>query len=140
MQPTEMDSMRLWILMIAGGVFSVAGILLMFRAKQEGSSARLELFGQKFEASSTGIIVFLIGAAFLAAPVFVPERPRANPPPRPATQATSAKEPARARGRRIPPDCRRRLTTRTKPNQQHPFGGNDPQIGETVRGAALEIG
>ena len=81
MQPIEMDSMRLWILMTAGGVFAIAGILLMFRAKQEGSSARLELFGQKFEASSAGIIVFLIGAAFLAAPVFVPERSALRPPP-----------------------------------------------------------
>jgi len=78
MEIVAVDGARLTILMIAGGIFSVAGILLMFRTKQEGSSARLELFGQKFEASSIGIVVFLIGAAFLATPLFVPERPSAT--------------------------------------------------------------
>jgi hypothetical protein len=85
-----MDGAKLTVLMIAGGIFSLAGILLMFRAKQEGSSARLELLGQKFEATSTGIVVFLIGAAFLAAPMFVPQLPSANAPP--SDGSTSSKE------------------------------------------------
>jgi drug/metabolite transporter (DMT)-like permease len=72
----EMDGARLTVFMIVGGLFSAAGIVLMFRAKQVESSARLELFGQKFEATSIGIVVFLIGAAFLATPMFVPEKPR----------------------------------------------------------------
>ena len=42
-----MDGARLTVLMIAGGIFSVAGILLMFRAKQEGSSARTRIVRPK---------------------------------------------------------------------------------------------
>src|SRR5262245_37531970 len=81
MQVVAMDGARLTVLMIAGGIFSVAGILLMFRAKQEGGPAWLELFGQKFEAASTGIVVFLVGAAFLATPMFVTEQSRTTAPP-----------------------------------------------------------
>ena len=136
MQIAAIDGTRLTILMIAGGLFSVAGILLMFRAKQEGSPARLELFGQKFEAASTGIIVFLIGAAFLAAPMYVPERPRANAP-RPAAQATSAKEPvtsARAAdpsGLLPPPVDKDEAEDNNTISAATILG-----IGETVRGAA----
>jgi hypothetical protein len=60
--------------MVAGGGFALAGLWLMFRPKPEGGAAKLELFGAKFEASSAGLLVFLIGAGFLAAPLFVPER------------------------------------------------------------------
>ena len=128
MQPIEMDSMRLWILMIAGGVFAIAGILLMFRAKQEGSSARLELFGQKFEASSAGIIVFLIGAAFLAAPVFVPERSASSPPP---IEPQGKEGTGSASGTISLPE--RADIQETEPNQSV-HGANPIAVGQTVRG------
>jgi hypothetical protein len=60
--------------MIAGGIFALAGLWLMFRPKPEGGAAKVELLGMKFESSSAGLLVFLIGSGFLATPLFVSER------------------------------------------------------------------
>ena len=65
---------KLLTLMIAGGVFSVSGLWLMFRVQSSGETAKVELFGLKFQSSSAGLFVFLIGATFLLLPLFVPER------------------------------------------------------------------
>ena len=65
---------RLTILMVLGAVFAAAGLWLLIRPKPATGAAKIELFGLKFEASSAGILVFLIGAAFLAVPLFVKER------------------------------------------------------------------
>jgi hypothetical protein len=67
-------SVRLIVLMLAGAVFAGAGLWLLLRPKPAGGSARIELFGLKFESSSAGVLVFVIGAAFLALPLFVPEK------------------------------------------------------------------
>ncbi|MDU9003473.1 hypothetical protein [Sedimentitalea todarodis] len=68
------DSTKLIILMIAGAAFAGAGLWLLLKPKPSGSSAKIELFGLKFESSSAGLLVFLIGAAFLVIPLFVPEK------------------------------------------------------------------
>jgi hypothetical protein len=60
--------------MIAGAVFCLSGLYLMIISSQPDSgAAKFELFGQKFEANSRGIIVFLVGAAFLASPLYLPK-------------------------------------------------------------------
>ena len=70
-----MDGVMQYFLMAFGAVFSVAGLVLIFRkAKPDAGAAKIEFLGQKLEANSTGIVVFLIGAAFLAAPLFVPAK------------------------------------------------------------------
>jgi hypothetical protein len=70
--------------MIAGACFAAAGLWLMFRPKPEGQAAKIEFLGMKFESSSAGLLVFLIGAAFLASPAVIPETesnaPNALPP------------------------------------------------------------
>jgi hypothetical protein len=71
---TALDSTKLLALMAAGGLFAIAGLWLMFRPKTDGHSAKIELFGMKFESSSAGLLVFVIGAAFLGSPLFVQER------------------------------------------------------------------
>jgi hypothetical protein len=75
MQIVALDGTKLIVLMLAGGTFALAGLWLMFRPQPAGEAARIELFGLKFQASSAGRLVFLIGAAFLAVPIFVPEKP-----------------------------------------------------------------
>jgi hypothetical protein len=65
---------RLAALMLAGAVFSCVGLWLLLRPKPSGAASKIELFGLKFESSSAGVLVFLIGAAFLALPLFVPEK------------------------------------------------------------------
>jgi hypothetical protein len=79
MQIVALDGTKLIVLMLAGGAFALAGLWLMFRPQPEGEAARIELFGLKVQASSAGLLVFLIGAAFLAVPIFVPERENADP-------------------------------------------------------------
>lgn len=67
-------SLRLLFLMAIGTIFAVAGLWLLLRPKQSGT-AKIELFGLKFESSSAGVLVFLIGSLFLAVPLVVPEKP-----------------------------------------------------------------
>lgn len=73
------EATRLLVLMIAGAVFAGAGLWLLIRPKPSGTAAKIELFGLKFESSSAGVLVFLIGAAFLAVPLFVPEKAMVQP-------------------------------------------------------------
>jgi hypothetical protein len=68
------DPINLTLLRIVGAVFACAGLWLLLRPKPSGTTAKIELFGLKFESSSAGVLVFLIGAAFLAVPLFVPEK------------------------------------------------------------------
>jgi hypothetical protein len=101
-----LDASTLIVLMAAGGLFAVAGLWLMFRPQPEGDGARIELFGIKVQASSAGLLVFLIGAVFLAAPVFVPRAHTPDPvrnPPRPSpglpSPAPNQELPQRREGR-----------------------------------------
>ncbi|MFD3189340.1 hypothetical protein ACFMPD_03565 [Sedimentitalea sp. HM32M-2] len=68
------ETFKLVILMIAGAAFAGVGLWLLLRPKPSGASAKIELFGLKFESSSAGLLVFLIGAVFLVLPLFVPEK------------------------------------------------------------------
>jgi hypothetical protein len=112
MQVVALDGTKLIVLMLAGGVFALAGLWLMFRPQPEGEAARIELFGLKFQASSAGLVVFLIGAVFLAVPVFVPEkigptRPAAPPAPGSASNTGTALDqslPRAADGSEIEPN------------------------------------
>jgi hypothetical protein len=88
MQIVALDGTKLIVLMLAGGAFALAGLWLMFRPQPQGGAARIELFGMKFQASSAGLLVFLIGAAFLSVPIFVPERPAAGKTRQGATSQT----------------------------------------------------
>jgi hypothetical protein len=68
------NSTILIVMMIAGAAFASVGLWLLSKPKPTGSSAKIEIFGLKFESSSAGLLVFLIGAVFLAIPLFVPEK------------------------------------------------------------------
>ncbi|MEP1198611.1 hypothetical protein [Tateyamaria sp.] len=73
MEFEPISTTRLLALMLAGGLFACVGLYMMLRPKPEGA-AKIELFGLKFESSSAGLLVFVVGAAFLATPLFVPEK------------------------------------------------------------------
>ena len=53
------------VLMVAGAAFAGVGLWLLLKPKPTGSTAKIEIFGLKFESSSAGLLVFLIGAVFL---------------------------------------------------------------------------
>lgn len=78
MEFTALDPWKLTALMLAGGVFSLAGLWLIFRPRTDGHSMVIHVAGMKLEASSAGILVFLIGTAFFATPLFVQERETAG--------------------------------------------------------------
>jgi len=73
MEFEAISATRMIALMLIGGSFSFAGLYMMLRPRPEGA-AKIELFGLKFESSSAGLLVFLVGAAFLSVTLFVPER------------------------------------------------------------------
>ena len=91
MEFEAISTTRMIALMLAGGVFSIAGLYMMLRPRPEGA-AKVELFGLKFESSSAGLLVFLVGAAFLTITLFVPERPTASDldPKSPKTETQKA--------------------------------------------------
>lgn len=79
MEFEAISATRMIALMLAGAAFAFAGLYMMLRPRPEGA-AKIELFGLKFESSSAGLLVFIVGSAFLAATLFVPERaPAASP-------------------------------------------------------------
>jgi hypothetical protein len=65
---------KLLVLLVAGGVFSLAGLWMMFRPQKEEDLAKLKIFGLEFQSSSAGLLVFLIGAVFLIGGIMLPER------------------------------------------------------------------
>ena len=77
---------KLFILMGMGAFFALAGLYIMLRPRHTTDETRIEAFGLKFNAASGGVLVFLIGAAFLAVPLFVPERREVLPPSTPGMQ------------------------------------------------------
>lgn len=87
-----------YALMLCGAFFALAGIWLILRPRVEGTTAKLELFGLKFESSSAGVLVFLIGAAFLAVPLFAEiareAAPADKPPSEPGKVPTDPAPPA----------------------------------------------
>ena len=73
MEFEPISTTRMSSLMVAGGLFACAGLYMMLRPKPQGA-AKIELFGLKFESSSAGLLVFIVGSAFLAVTLFVPEK------------------------------------------------------------------
>jgi hypothetical protein len=67
----SLDAMLLFVLTAFGAVFAAAGLVLLFRGGARREEQVLEVLGLKFRFTSAGLVVFLIGALFLAVPVFV---------------------------------------------------------------------
>jgi hypothetical protein len=68
-----LDPTKLMILMVVGGIFAAFALYLMVRPAAHGS-AKIEIFGLKFESSSAALLVFLVGAGLLSLPLWVKER------------------------------------------------------------------
>ena len=97
MEFEPISTMRLLALMAAGGLFACAGLYMMLRPRPEGA-AKIELFGLKFESSSAGLLVFAVGAAFLATPLYVPEKADVRGAARPGVTPSEAVSPPVASG------------------------------------------
>lgn len=73
MQLQALDGPIYYLFLVIGLVFAIAGLTFIFRGKADENAARIEMFGMKFQSSSAGTLVFLIGVAFLLIPLFVPK-------------------------------------------------------------------
>lgn len=67
----SLDATLLFVLTAFGAVSAVAGLVLLFRGGARREEQVVEVLGLKFRFTSAGLVVFLIGALFLAVPVFV---------------------------------------------------------------------
>jgi hypothetical protein len=67
----SLDAMLLFVLTAFGVVSAVAGLVLLFRGVVLREAQVVEVLGLKVRFTSAGLVVFLIGALFLAVPVFV---------------------------------------------------------------------
>lgn len=75
MKLQALDGPVLYLLMAVGLIFTLSGLYFIFKRKDDENAARIELFGLKFQSSSAGTLVFLIGAVFLFIPLFAPKPP-----------------------------------------------------------------
>jgi hypothetical protein len=57
-------------IMIFGAVLAIAGLIMLFRGGKESRNV-IKAFGAEFELSSSGVVVFLVGAALFVAPFFI---------------------------------------------------------------------
>ncbi len=71
----SLDKTTIWSLTIIGGLFAIVGLYLIIRRSSGEDTAKIEIFGLKFQSSSAGTLVFLIGSTFLFTPLIVPEKP-----------------------------------------------------------------
>lgn len=143
MEPMAIDGTTLRLLMAAGAVFAAVGLWLLLKPRGEGA-AKFELFGMKVESSSAGVIVFLIGAAFLAVPILVPEKaggPLATrDPDEPAVSVTAQQQeevpeaPAQGRSALVLPAMAN--ARESEPNDSV-HSANQISPGSTVRGRVL---
>lgn len=68
-----------FILMASGAMFALAGIYMMIRPSMQDGETKIEIFGLKFNASSGGLIVFLVGTSILIGAALGPENAKTNP-------------------------------------------------------------
>jgi hypothetical protein len=92
----EIDETKLIAAMAIGALFALAGLALMFRRGPAEGEHAAEFLGLKFRVTSTGLAVFLVGAFFFAAPLFlgVSRSPTSAPSPSPAAPQSALREAA----------------------------------------------
>jgi hypothetical protein len=142
MQIVALDGTKLIVLMLAGGAFALAGLWLMFRPQPGGEAARIELFGLKFQAGSAGILVFLIGAAFLAVPIFVPQQEAAETGSAPVPRSEAGPGGSETDDGAVAPDLslpRRADAEEIEPNSDI-REANAIRIGQTIGGRITPAG
>ena len=67
----SLDATQLFVLTAFGAVSAAVGLVLLLRGGARREEQVAEFLGLKFRFTSTGLVVFLIGALFFAVPLFV---------------------------------------------------------------------
>ncbi|MEM8760249.1 MAG: hypothetical protein AAGE83_08000 [Pseudomonadota bacterium] len=124
-----LDWTQITILMVFGGVFALVGLYMLLRPPPSDGETKIELFGLKFNASSGGLLVFIVGCGFLASPTFIPKAATPSAPAstggavasRDASAAAVAGAVAIAAGAEVEPN-------------DHPRGANIIEVGSAYSG------
>ena len=80
----SLDETLLFVLTGLGVMSMAAGLVLLFRGGARREEQVVEFLGWKFQFTSAGLVVFLIGALFSAVPLFVGVSPSPAPEHPPA--------------------------------------------------------
>jgi hypothetical protein len=123
----SVDATKLQAIMVAGGIFALAGLALLFRPTRGEGEHSAEVLGLKFRFSSAGMVVFLVGAVLLVTPLFVREERRFPMHTNGDVPPTGSGAPD-APG--FPPPVR---GAEAEPND-HPSQPNQIEVGETYKG------
>jgi hypothetical protein len=69
-------------IMAFGALLAIAGLVMLFKGGKESRNV-IKAFGAEFDLSSSGIVVFLVGAALFVAPFFIAQNGavQTTPPP-----------------------------------------------------------
>ena len=62
----QLSLVQMTIFMALGAVFALVGLYFLFRPPRTDGETKLQMFGITVNASSVGLVVFLVGAAFVA--------------------------------------------------------------------------
>lgn len=131
-----LDGTKLLILMVAGAAFAGVGLYLLLRPNSEGT-AKIELFGLKFESSSAGLLVFLVGAAFMALPLFVKEEQVSASPVIPSDGRSLAGGNAQTPTTPLVSLAGTQVVEEVEPNDDQ-SGPNTVLLGQRVRGEVFK--
>jgi len=97
----SLDTPTYYLFLALGLVFALSGLTFIFRGKADENAARFEFLGLKFQSSSAGTLVFLIGVGFLMIPLFVPRVEGATISPGDAIDGGGASSPPTGGGTAI---------------------------------------
>jgi len=74
----NLSEIEKYILMLSGAAFALAGLYMMLKPSRTDGETKLEVLGFKFNASSGGLIVFLVGSAVMVGSALAPENNASN--------------------------------------------------------------
>ncbi len=92
MEIAQVTRATIVIFMATGAVITFAGVWLMWRLRTHTSSSKIDILGVKVESPSAGLLVFLVGAAFLSVPLFVDATPEQAPISSAGQEPTTSEE------------------------------------------------
>jgi hypothetical protein len=119
--------------MAFGALLAIAGLVMLFKGGKESRNV-IKAFGAEFELSSSGIVVFLVGAALFVAPFFIAQdRTVRTAPPMPDAGVKNGAPSAPAASTVKPSPATQAQSAEVEPNAAM-SNATSVAIGSTIRG------
>ena len=120
-------------IMAFGALLAIAGLVMLFKGGKESRNV-IKAFGAEFELSSSGIVVFLVGAALFVAPFFIAQdRTVRTAPAVPDAGAKNGAPSAPAASTAKPAPAAQTQTAEVEPNAAM-SNATPVAIGSTIQG------